>query len=102
MFSHPHLLVMFAEQLSANHVPIFADDPDEPIDIFGVLANQLGEFLQLPFHPFQTPGHIAQGQRGVARGLRHGSAIPPRKSGHYDIALHAHSIYLRCTPDSDP
>jgi hypothetical protein len=32
---------MFAEQLPANHIPIFRNNPHKTIHIFGMLSHQL-------------------------------------------------------------
>ena len=47
--------MVFPQQLLANCVPIFGDDPDQAVDIFCVVTDQFGEFLHLRFEVFQPP-----------------------------------------------
>jgi hypothetical protein len=42
MLPDPHLLMVFAEQLSADDVSILRDNADQAVHIFGMLPNQLG------------------------------------------------------------
>jgi hypothetical protein len=55
VFPDPHLLVMLAQELASNRIAIFCDDPHQAIDVFGMVANELGEFLHLGFEPLQPP-----------------------------------------------
>jgi hypothetical protein len=45
MLPDPDLLLMLPDQLTTDHVTIFGDDPNEAIDVFGVIPNEFGEFL---------------------------------------------------------
>ena len=55
MFAYADLLMMFPQQLLADCVSIFGDDPDQAVDIFCVVPDQFGEFLHLRFEVFQPP-----------------------------------------------
>ena len=55
MFAHADLFMVFPQQLLANCVPVFGDDPDQAVDIFCVVTDQFGEFLHLRFEVFQPP-----------------------------------------------
>ncbi len=44
-----HLFMVLAQELPADDIPIFRDDADQAVHIFGMFPNQLGQFLQLPF-----------------------------------------------------
>jgi hypothetical protein len=91
MLSDSDFFMMFAEQLSANHIPILGDDSDQPVHILRMLSNQLGQFLQLPLQPLHTPRHIAWGFRR-RDGRLHRRLGTISKGSHNDIALHAHSF----------
>jgi hypothetical protein len=47
--------MMLAQQLLADGVPVFGNDPDEAVDILRVISNEFGEFLHLRFEMFQAP-----------------------------------------------
>lgn len=55
MFAYADLLMMFPQQLLADCVSIFGDDPDQAVDILRVVADELGEFLHLRFEVLQAP-----------------------------------------------
>jgi len=55
MFPDADLFVMFPQQLLADGVPIFGDDPDQPVDVFGMIPHQFREFLHLRLEMLQTP-----------------------------------------------
>lgn len=55
VFSHTHLFMMLAQQLLADGVPVFGNDPDKPVDILRVISNEFGKFLHLRFEMFQAP-----------------------------------------------
>ena len=55
MFPDADLFVVFPQQLLTDGVPVFGDDPDQPVDVFGMVPHQFGEFLHLRLEMFQTP-----------------------------------------------
>ena len=55
MFAHADLFMVFPQQLLANCVPVFGDDPDQAVDIFCVVTDQFGELLHLRFEVFEPP-----------------------------------------------
>ena len=55
MLTNTDLFVMFPQQLLADGVPVFSNDPDQPVDIFSMVPHQFGEFLHLGFEMFQAP-----------------------------------------------
>lgn len=55
MFTNTDLFVMFPQQLLADGISIFSDDSDQPVDIFGMIPHQFGEFLHLRLEMLQTP-----------------------------------------------
>ena len=55
VLAHPHLLMMLPQQLLADRVAVFGNDPDQAVDIFRMVPNQFGEFLHLRLEMFETP-----------------------------------------------
>jgi hypothetical protein len=51
MIPHPNLLMVFTQQLSAENVTIFRDDPDQTVHIFGMIPNKFRQLLHLAFQP---------------------------------------------------
>jgi hypothetical protein len=51
---------MVTQELLPQHLPIFGNDPDQSIGIFGVIAHQLGKCLHLAFQPIQAPQSILE------------------------------------------
>ena len=49
---HSNLLVVFAKQLLADCVAVLGDDADEPVDVLGMVSNELRELLHLRFEMF--------------------------------------------------
>jgi hypothetical protein len=91
MLSDSDFFMMFAEQLSANDIPILCDDSDQPVHILRMLPNQFGQFLQLPLQSLDAPRHIAWGFRR-RDGRLHRRLGTISKGSHNDIAFHAHSF----------
>jgi len=63
MFPDTHLFVMFSEQLSPNGVAVLCHNADKPVDILGMITDQLGQLLQLSFNPLQSPQDVFQAVR---------------------------------------
>ena len=55
VLAHPYLLLMLPQQVLADRVAVLGDDPDQAVDIFRMVPNQLGEFLHLRLKMFETP-----------------------------------------------
>jgi len=55
MFPDADLFVVFPQQLLADGVPIFGDDPDQPVDVFSMVPHQFRELLHLRLEMLQTP-----------------------------------------------
>jgi len=52
MLADPDLLVVLAQQLSPNDVAILGHDAHQSIDIFRMLADQVGQLCHLAFKMF--------------------------------------------------
>jgi hypothetical protein len=59
MLSHPNFFMVLPKQLSADYILVFRNDTHQPIHIFGMVPNQLGQLLNLPFQLLQAPSHVA-------------------------------------------
>ena len=70
MLTNTDLFVMFPQQLLADGVPVFRNDPDQPVDIFSMVPHQFGEFLHLGFEMFQAPHESVLSRRGLLLGKR--------------------------------
>ena len=70
MLTNTDLFVMFSQQLLADGVPVFSNDPDQPVDIFSMVPHQFGEFLHLGFKMFQAPHESVFSRRGLLLGKR--------------------------------
>ena len=46
---------MLPQQLLTDRIPVFGNDPDQAVNILGVVSNQFGEFLHLRFKMLETP-----------------------------------------------
>ncbi len=71
MASDPHFVLMLAHQLPPDDIPIFGDDPDQSIDIFGMIPHQLREFLNLSLQTFEPPDDVFH-RIGIRPRLDHG------------------------------
>ena len=89
MLTNTDLFVMFPQQLLADGVPVFSNDPDQPVDIFSMVPHQFGEFLHLGFEMFQAPHESVLGRRGPLLGKR-GRFFRQRRHEH--ILFHVHPL----------
>jgi hypothetical protein len=62
---HSDLLVVFTKQLLADCVTVLGDDADQPVNVLGMVSNELRELLHLGFEMFQAPpeGILVLGRR---------------------------------------
>jgi hypothetical protein len=49
MLPHPNFLMMLPKQLPSDHILVLCDNTNQSIHIFGVVSNQFGQLLYLPF-----------------------------------------------------
>lgn len=87
MLTNTDLFVMFPQQLLADGVPVFSNDPDQPVDIFSMVPHQFGEFLHLGFEMFQTPHESVFSRRCLLFGKRSRFF---RQRRHEHILFHVH------------
>jgi hypothetical protein len=45
MLPHTHFFVMLPQELLPDDIPVFRDDPHQPVHIFGMVTHQFGELL---------------------------------------------------------
>ena len=88
MFPDTHFLMMLPQELLPDDIPVFRDNPHQPVHIFGMVTHQFGEFLQLGFQPLHTPGHAF----GLNDLFAHGLAVLAGKRGYNQITFHRNSF----------
>jgi glucose-1-phosphate adenylyltransferase len=88
MLPDTHFFVMLPQELLPDDIPVFRDNPYQPVHIFGMVTHQLGELLQLGFQPLHTPGHAF----GLNDLFVHGLAVLAGKRGHNQITFHRNSF----------
>jgi hypothetical protein len=58
MLADPDLFVVLAQQLTPNDIPIFGHNAHQSIDIFRMLADQVGQLCHLTLKMFHPPERI--------------------------------------------
>jgi hypothetical protein len=100
MLPDPHLLMMFSEQLPTDDIPIFRNNANQAVHILGMLTNQLGQFLQLPFEPLKAPDHLVQRLRALNGRFRPNFLSASGAGSYNHNTLHTHSFPLSCDTET--
>ncbi len=83
MLAGTNLRMMLPEQFAADHLAILRHDADQAIVVLRVVADEFGQFLQLPLQAIKPPLHILQA-------LVHTPVLRLGQRGHHHITLHRH------------
>lgn len=63
MFPQADLGMMLAQQFVPQDIPIFGDNTNQSIGVFGVIAHQLGQGAHLPFEAIKPPNDVLRNAR---------------------------------------